>query len=177
MQFPKISHLAFACVVAASGGQALAIDSARDAPAVMTFASDERAFINKAAQSAKYEVDASRLAASKSGSPRVKQFAQNLIRDHASATAGLKVLTDEKQYAINDELTKSQASKIDQLRRSSGSAFDASYREWIGVDAHTVDVKSFTAASKSARDEKLKAWAANTLPVLERHLAEAQTLR
>jgi putative membrane protein len=155
----------------------LALDNAREAPAAMRLASDDRAFINQTAAAGKYEVEASRLAESKGKSPEIKRFAGMLVKDHTASNAELKALARDKSFDLNDEMSKKQTSELEALKQKTGADFDAAFVSTIGIEAHKTNIQKFGSASRTSRDDDLKKWASKTLPTLERHLAQAESLR
>jgi putative membrane protein len=54
--------------------------------------------------------------------------------------------------------------------------FDKSYATHIGIAAHEQAVKLFEDAAEDAQNADIKKFAADTLPVLKKHLEEAKRI-
>ncbi len=155
-----------------------AVDSARSAPAAMRLASDERSFMKQAAESGFYEVEAAKLAATHAQSPQVKKYARTVLSEHTAAHKGLQSLAASKSFNdLPKRMSDKQEAFVTSLAAESGPAFDAAYIRQAGIEDHKGHIKAFATAARSARDKDLKAWAAKTLPMLERHLAAAEAIR
>lgn len=172
-----LARCAFAALAAFSP-LSWAVDSASNSPAEMRLASDERAFMKQAAESGLYEVEASKVAAERAQMPEVKNYARMLVTHHTAANKELHALAASKSYGeLPREMSDKQKSFVASLSGQSGAAFDAAYIRQVGIEDHKGDIKSFATAARSSRDKDLKAWAAKTLPTLERHLAAAEAIR
>jgi len=73
-------------------------------------------------------------------------------------------MTDEHQKHVKD------------LSEKTGTDFDEAYMKMM-VNDHKDDVDKFEECSKDSKDADLKAFATKTLPVLQKHLAEAKTIK
>src|SRR5215831_17171506 len=78
------------------------------------------------------DIDAGKLAAEKSTNPKVKQFAQLMVRDHSSvnkkATALVKKLNVTPEESDTSRSLKSDGDKnLEKLRGLSGAEFDKAY--------------------------------------------------
>jgi putative membrane protein len=58
-----------------------------------------------------------------------------------------------------------------------GDGFDEAYGDEIAIAAHEDAIELFEEAAKRATDEDLKRFAADTLPLLKRHLDMGRALR
>lgn len=175
----RMQLVAAALLALGFGAQpALAVDSARNAPAEMRLASDERAFMKEAAEAGVFEIAASRLALEKSKSPEVRKLAGMLVDGHGVANRELMALAASKSFDdMPREMSREQAAEIRTLEGQQGRSFDATYVQEVGIKAHQADIRHFESASRSARDADLKAWATKMLPRLNQHLREAQVIR
>lgn len=140
-------------------------------------AASDSAFLKQAAQNGNAEVEASKLALSKSSSTEVKTFAQQMIDDHTKVGEELKALASSKGVEVSDKPSVAQSAKIKLLDAMSGANFDKRYSSMIGVTAHQDTVRLFQKASGAAKDADVKAFATKTLPALQHHLEMAQALK
>jgi putative membrane protein len=72
-------------------------------------------------------------------------------------------------------MDSSHQSKLDKLKDMKGADFTKQYRS-LQVSAHKDAVSLFERYAKGGDNEKLKSWAAKTLPDLKHHLDMGQNL-
>jgi putative membrane protein len=121
------------------------------------------------------EVELGKLALQKAASPKVKQFAQQMVQDHGKANAELKALAGSKGVVLPTSLPKVQQDDLAQMGKLSGAAFDKAYSLHMTGD-HDKAVAAFDKQAQGSGDAQIKAWAAKTLPTLREHLAAAKAL-
>jgi putative membrane protein len=136
----------------------------------------DRKFIEEAAGSGMFEVQAAQLATTKASDPNVKSFAGMLVDHHTKANDELTKLANAKGVELPAAPPRSLRRDIEQMGKKQGQEFDAEFVRNVGVKAHEKDIKLFEKASKDLKDAELKAFAAKTLPVLQEHLAMAKKL-
>lgn len=154
-----------------SGGQKAATD-----PRLASAAMSTKGFTDMAAQSSMAEIQAGKIAVSKSQDPAVQQFAERMIQDHTKANSELEQIASTKGLTPSKQLTGQHKMMIDDLSDKSGEAFDAAYMDHM-VKSHQMAVSMFQMASKSdGVDPEISAFAKKTLPVLEEHLEMAKGL-
>jgi putative membrane protein len=147
----------------------------RDAPAQLGKA--DRAFMTKAAGAGLYEVEVSKLAATRAASPAVKSFAEMMVADHAKANAELKQVASAHNYPLPDVPPGDKQAIIDRMSKLSGAEFDKAYRDQVGLKDHKADINLFESASRSTRNTALKGFVDKTLPTLNSHLKQAKDLQ
>ena len=134
---------------------------------------DSKKFVGDAAQGGMLEVELGRLAAQKAGSEDVRNFGIQMVSDHTRANAELKSVAARKNMQVSSELSSSQKSTVDKLAKLSGAEFDKAYMSDM-VSDHETDVKEFQTQADKGNDPDVKAFAAKTLPVLQKHLQMAR---
>lgn len=134
----------------------------------------DRKFIEKAAAGGMFEVEAGKLAQTKGTSEGVKSFGSMLEKDHAAANEELKALAGKKGVELPSTLPKDMQSHLDKLGKAKD--FDKEFIKDVGLHDHKKDISDFEKASKKAKDADVKAFAAKTLPTLQKHHQEAETL-
>jgi putative membrane protein len=133
-------------------------------------------FVEKAAMSNLAEIEAAKLALSKSQDPQIRSFAQRMITDHTSATNQLKGVAQSKQIAVPAVLDSTHVKALDKLNGMSGADFDAAFTLQMQED-HEKAVLLFAAATEDkSLDADLQALARKVLPTLRSHQAEAGKL-
>ncbi len=133
------------------------------------------AFMNDAAPGGLAEVKLGRLAAERSTSPQVKEFAQQMIADHSKAGQKLEQLAQLKKVKLSPGILPQSKQTKEKLSKLSGENFDREYVKTM-VQVHEKDVAAFAAVSKNATDADVKAFAAATLPTLQHHLEMIRAL-
>jgi putative membrane protein len=151
----------------ALAGAALAADTGLDKA--------DRQFIEKAAAGGMFEVEAGKLAQNKGASDGVKSFGGMLEKDHAAANEELKALAGEKGVTLPAALPKNMQAHLDKLGKAKD--FDKEFIKDVGLHDHKKDISEFEKASKKAKDPDVKAFAAKTLPTLQKHHQEAESLQ
>ncbi|HSB94585.1 MAG TPA: DUF4142 domain-containing protein [Flavitalea sp.] len=133
-------------------------------------------FVMKAASGGMMEVELGKLAQEKASNPRVKEFGSMMVTDHTKANDELKSLAQSKGVTLPGTMTDEHQKHVKDLGEKSGKDFDEAYMKMM-VDDHKEDVDHFEDCSKDSKDADLKAFATKTLPVLQKHLAEAKTVK
>ncbi|WP_349962485.1 DUF4142 domain-containing protein [Rhizobium sp. ZPR3] len=133
-------------------------------------------FVNEAASSDMFEIEASKLALQR-GDAQAKTFAQQMVNDHQKTTMQLKdLVTGGKANAtLPTEMTSSQKKMLTRLQKLQGKEFDQRY-DSDQRSAHANAVDLFKRYGEKGDNAALKAWAANTTPTLQHHLEMAKQL-
>lgn len=166
----------------ATGAQAQSTQSGTTAQGTTAGARDavpeaDRDFMKKAAEAGHAEVQAARLAVSKSTNAQVKKFAQMLIDDHTKANAQLEQIASAKGVKLPTEPSLMHKSKMQLMKMADGADFDKRFAEDMGVEAHRETIELFREGIANGRDPQVKAFAQQVLPKLEQHLEMAQKMR
>lgn len=136
-----------------------------------------QAFANAAASSDAFEIEMSKLAAEKTGSAKVKTFAEQMIKAHTESTAKLKTAA----AALNPPLTPdpmatvAQREKLNTLRAQSGAEFDTAFKA-AQVEAHQITLDTLKAYSATGDVASLKELATKMIPIVTAHLNMAKGL-
>ena len=187
MPSPKPFHLALASSAVALGLATVVhaqTTTSPDAPARPTGASkavagkldaSDRQFIEKAAAGGMAEVETGQLAQQKAGNDAVKQFGARMVQDHGKANDELKQLAGSKGVPLPSGPDKMHTQQLQKFQKASGAEFDREYMQHMLAD-HKKDVAEFQKQAQSAKDPDVKAFAAKTLPTLQEHLKQAQSV-
>lgn len=133
----------------------------------------DRDFIEKAAAGGMAEVEIGNLAQQKAQSADAKSFGSTLATDHTAANNELKTLAQNKGVTLPTTLPKKEQKRVDKLEKS--KHFDKDLAK-DGVKDHKHDIKDFEKEAKDGKDPDVKAFAAKTLPTLQKHLQQAEQL-
>ncbi len=164
MQAITIISVVAAALVALTGPAAAQVQSVSD---------QDREFVNKAATGNLAEIELGRVAAQRAARPSVRSFGERMMTDHGRSNAELASLARSKGIEAPTALEPSQQAVRDRLSALSGNDFDRAYVSKMVRD-HTEDIALFERAAEISTDPDLKAWAAQSLPMLREHLALAR---
>ena len=134
-------------------------------------------FVQKAAMSDMYEVEAGKIASQKGKSDAVKTFGQMMVDAHSKTTEELKgiVASESIKVDLPAKLDAKHQKLIDDLNGASDADFDKTYAKQQ-VDGHQDAVSLFDAYAKKGDNAALKTFAQKTLSVIQQHLDEAKKL-
>ena len=168
MKNSTLQSFRFAAVIAAAF---LAFSASAQTPPP-TIKHMDKKFIVKAAKSGMAEVDISRVVAERTTNPDVRTLAQMMADDHSKADDTLATLAASKGVtfpAKDMELT-------DTWTKKSAKDLDADYLSKM-VSDHKDAVSLFEKEADKGEDADAKAFASDTLPKLQHHLAMATDLQ
>lgn len=120
------------------------------------------------------EIEAGKIAVSKSQNAEVKAYAQRMIDDHTKALADVTTLAQNKGVTLPTELDSKHKAMAAKLNKLEGDAFDRGYMKQAGVADHTKVHAMLKKDSARAKDPDVKALAAKMMPTVEEHLTSAK---
>lgn len=134
-------------------------------------------FIQKAAMSDMYEIEAGKIATQKGQTAPVKEFAAMMVEAHSKTTEELNgiVASEKINVDLPTKLDAQHQKLIDDLNAASNADFDKTYAKQQ-VDGHQQAVDLFDSYAKKGDNAALKAFAQKTLPVIQQHLDAAKKL-
>lgn len=140
-------------------------------------AKSDASFMQDAAHAGAAEIEASRLASSKSRNADVKAFANAMITDHTKVADELKALAASKKVSLPEGPSVAQKAALKTVNTADNDKFDELYLQHFGINAHEDTIRLFEDAARDAKDAEVKAWAQKTLPGLRHHLEMAKALK
>lgn len=143
------------------------------APMAKASASLSQQFADAAATSDAFEIESSKLAATRAKSDKVKHFAEQMIKAHTESTIKLKTASPTVPMP---QLTSMQQQTLDTLGALTGAEFDAAYVK-AQVDAHQMTLDTLKAYSVNGDAPPLKAFATALIPTVTAHLNMAKGLK
>lgn len=120
------------------------------------------------------EIEAAKLAQSKSQNDQVKTFAQQMIDDHSKALADVQQVAQQKGVTLPTEPDARHKAMSTKLEAMSGAAFDKAYMSQAGVADHKAVHSKLISVEKKVKDADVKGLAEKMLPVVEQHLKSAE---
>jgi putative membrane protein len=143
---------------------------------------DVQRFVHDAGIAGTAEVELGRLASERATNPRVKEFAQMMVRDHTAASNELKMAVAPYRVEVPAQMDDKHRDLAEKLRGMQGMEFDREYMSAM-VDGHE-DVKDMLEPRSDEQPDQdepaetaVNAWAKKTLPAVDHHLAMAREIR
>jgi putative membrane protein len=135
----------------------------------------DQGFFDKAAEGGMAEVEAGQLAQEKASSAEVKKFGAMMVTDHTQANDKLTAIAANHNVTLPTDLNAEHQQMKDTLGGLSGKEFDKQYIAGQIKDHRTV-AELLRTESTSGQNPDAKAFAAETLPTVEAHLRQAESL-
>jgi putative membrane protein len=165
---------------AATPAEQAATPDANPAATVPTPSDETKAatFVEKAAASDMFEIEAAKLAAKRSTNPEVKKFAAMMEKAHTKTTEDLKAAIAASGAALTPPaaLPADLQDKLDDLTKADNKDFDKKYAD-DQVDAHQATLNLLQRYAQDGDTPALKAFAATTAPAVQEHLNMAEGLK
>jgi len=137
---------------------------------------DTGAFVSNASQSDMYEVEAAKMAQTRSKNADIKAFAKMMVTDHTKSTAMLKPLAQAAGQTPADKLDQRRQGFIDNLKAASDADFDKTYVDQQ-VAAHEEALTLMQGYAKDGGDAALKDAAAKIAPTVQMHLDKIKSIQ
>lgn len=137
---------------------------------------DENEFVMKAAKGGMTEVKVAQMATEKASDSKVKDLAQQLVKDHTAANRELKTVADGLKITLPDDAASKEDPKCEQLKQKNGPEFDKAFLQEMDR-CHAKDIALFEAAKKVAKSSEVTAFIDKTLPVIKSHAKKINALQ
>ena len=170
----RSSSILIATLLCATGSASMAQDAATTAQSTAS----AKEFVEQAGTSGLAEVEMGELGVQKAKNNQVQAFAKQMVEDHKKANQELVTATKGKGVQVPSSRTSMHKATVEKFQQQdAGKNFDRDYMEQM-VEDHKAAVELFeTAADDEQLDIDLRAYAKKTLPTLQAHLKEAQTIQ
>ena len=137
---------------------------------------EDRSFLTNAAQSNLAEIATGRLALRESEDAAVRAYARRMVADHTAAQAQLRRIARAWKTSIPSRPSPKQRRDAARLKALEGSTFDRTYLR-RQITAHRQALGLCLLEIDGGRVGDLRAYAANTAPVVRVHLTMAKETR
>lgn len=132
-------------------------------------------FIKKAANGGMTEVELGKIAAKNGQKDDVKSFGERMVKDHSKANDELKSIASKMNVNVPDKVNAKHQAMIDKFAKMSGDSFDSAYVKAM-VEDHKKDIAEFEEAQGQVKNEDLKKFIGDTIPVMKEHLEMVQKM-
>jgi putative membrane protein len=135
-------------------------------------------FIKAAASTDEFERQEGRLAEVRGVTPRVRDFGRMMVRDHTNTTMALKGAIRHAGLPAPPppKLTDQQQANLATLKAARGPDFDRTYVQQQ-IEAHQTALGVMQAYAAGGDNRVLRKAAAQTAPIVRRHLTIVQGIR
>ncbi|MDO9420292.1 MAG: DUF4142 domain-containing protein [Herminiimonas sp.] len=159
-------------VAAFALGGVTAATAAPDAPAQTKSSATKKDsdFLKKLAQTNIAEIEAGKLAQSKSKDEHVLEFSKHMIDDHTAGLNDVKKLADTKGVALPAEPDKAHKDAAAKLSKLEGKQFDKAYLTNAGLKDHKAAKALATKVTTTADDSEVKALGEKMLATINKHI-------
>jgi len=134
-------------------------------------------FLQAAAGSGMFEVEAAELAQQRADSSEVQAYAAKMLEQHRAMNGDVKTLALRNQVNLPAQPAEPDRDTLEQLRSRTGPEFDIAYVQKAGVDAHVMANRLFQTAARESEDPQVRDFAVRSLPMLAEHLAMSRALQ
>ena len=136
----------------------------------------DRAFVAMVSQGGMFEVKLGQVAETKGSTQDIKDQGTTEVHDHSLVGERLKSIAGDAGLTLDSSLNAEFQKKLDQLNALSGPQFDTAYLLAMR-DIHAKDGAAFAAEAKNGSNPKLRAFAAETHRIVERHIGELTAVK
>jgi len=145
----------------------LQLSSGADEVASNKLTAMEKMFIKKAADGGITEVELGRLATEKGGDDDVKDFGNEMVKDHSKSNDNLKEVAAKMNVTLPSEISAKHHAAVEKMSGLSGGDFDEAYVAAMVTD-HEKDIAKFEKADKEVKNPELKKFIEDARPTMQK---------
>ncbi len=138
-----------------------------------TVSDADKAFVAMVSQGGMYEVELGKVAEQVGSTQDIKDQGNTETHDHMLVGDKLKSIAKANGLDFPDKLDAEFQARLDKIKAMTGAAFDAAYIADM-KKIHNADGAAFAKEAKGGANPDLKAFAAETHRIVERHLGELE---
>ena len=138
-------------------------------------ADSQDTFIKDAVQGNLAEVRMGELAQKNGGSEGVKSFGRMLVEDHGKAANESTAIAKKMNIEVAKEPKPEAQAMAAKMAKMQGAEFDKHFASHMAME-HEKEIKKYQDAAKAYGKTEVGMYAANSVPVLQKHLKTAQAL-
>jgi putative membrane protein len=150
-------------------------DASSSAPQSAQADRTDARFAKAAAQGGMAEIELGKLASERGSNEVVKAFGERMVVQHGAAGDQLKGTAQKDSITLPANMAPKYQQTVNRLSKLSGSAFDRAYAADM-VGDHEKDLADFQKEVNTGKNEDMKAFASQTIPMIEEHLNQAREM-
>jgi putative membrane protein len=131
----------------------------------------DKAFVAKVSQGGMYEVELGKVAESQGAAQDIKDQGNTETHDHDLVGKALKTAADSAGIEFSTGLNAEFKDRLAKISGTSGQKFDKAYVEDM-KKIHAADGAAFRKEARDGTNPALKAFAASTFDIVQRHIGE-----
>lgn len=135
----------------------------------------KKSFVEEVDMTAMAVLAQSRLASQRASDPQVKALAETLIADHTAMAPKITSLASKLKADDIEKLDLPRETVVSNLAKLNGVKFDEAYIEQIVHDSDNT-VAFYKAMAKDSKNDDVRAFVSESLPMVERHRDRATAL-
>lgn len=133
----------------------------------------DKQFMISAARTDMVEAHEGQMAESQAQRSDVRDLAKSIVQDHTDSYGSLTALANKDGVTLPKGINAAKDRNIEPLMHLKGDRFDRAFvREEIAADQRVL--AEFKREAERGKDADVKAYANRMIPILEKHLKEAQ---
>jgi putative membrane protein len=136
--------------------------------------SQDRDFLEHAAEGSNAEIEIGKLVRSRAQRPEVKAYGERMVADHTAINQRLAAIAAKHRIVLPTSLGEHQHS-YDRLVDLRFDRFDEEFMQ-VMVEDHDMAAELFRMEASGGADPELKAFAAQTHPLIVAHLDHAKSM-
>ena len=133
-------------------------------------------FVQKAMMGGMMEKELGQMAVRRGNSQDVKDLGMMLAKNHSNADMKLEDIAEDMNISIPDKLDREHQQTLDQLKLKSDNEFSKAFVNLV-IKNHENDIAAFKNAEDRLPEGKLDEWVENTIPVMQKHLSKAESIK
>ena len=135
---------------------------------------ESQSFIKTAIEANYAEIDVGKLAQEKGTTQAIKNFGKMLVEDHSANNEKAKAVAQKLNVSPPSGASTMEKATYLKLKVLSGKSFDSAFAKAM-VSDHQSNIKEFQ--KQAGKGDAAASYAKDTLPALQKHLSEAQSLQ
>lgn len=137
-----------------------------------------QAFVTRAGMANLFAIKAGETAEDKTMNRKVDRYVRTIVNDHKQLHVILELMAesgDADDVEVPSKLDPAHRKRLARLQAATGAEFLAAFKAQQ-VKGHEQSVALVARYAENGGDDSLKGWAESSLPVLRKHLRQAQDL-
>lgn len=132
-------------------------------------------FLSYAAEDNQAEIRLCLMAEKRAANPALKAFARLMVDDHVEVESRLAALGNELQIDLTDDVGKEGEQTLAKLKPLNGQEFERQFMQ-AQIKDHSDDIEKYSNEKKTTKNERIRQFATETIPILQQHLALARAV-